>query len=299
MPKVQQIAKDIFQTTELDLSINPDEVVAVGAAIQGGVLMGDVKDVLLLDVTPLSLGVETLGGVMTKLVEKNTTIPHSKKEIFSTASDNQSSVTIHVLQGEREFARDNRTLGRFDLADIPPAPRGMPQIEVEFSIDANGILHVSATDKATGKSQKIEIKGSSGLSKEEVERMRKDAEAHAAEDKARRELVDLKNQGDQMLYSTRKSLEQYGDKVSAEARGNIESALSNLESALKGEDKRAIEAALKQLNDASVELGKAVYQATAGAGQPGAATDAGPQQQAGGKPSDEVIDAEYEVKDER
>jgi molecular chaperone DnaK len=300
-PKVQQIAKEIFATDRLDQSINPDEVVAVGAAIQGGVLVGEVKDVLLLDVTPLSLGVETLGGVMTKLIEKNTTIPTSRKEIFSTASDNQTSVTIHVLQGEREFARDNRTLGRFDLTDIPSAPRGMPQIEVEFNIDANGILNVSATDKATGKTQRIEIKGSSGLSKDEVERMRKDAEAHAGEDKARRELIDLKNQADQALYATRKSLEQYGDKVSSETRGNIESALSNLESAIKGEDKRAIEAALKQLNDASVELGKAVYQATAGApGGAGAAGDGQREAASGdGKPGDEVIDAEYEVKDER
>jgi molecular chaperone DnaK len=216
MPKVQEIAKEIFETPELDKSINPDEVVAVGAAIQGGVLQGDVKDVLLLDVTPLSLGVETLGGVMTKLIDKNTTIPTSKKEIFSTASDNQTSVTIHVLQGEREFARDNRTLGRFDLTGIPPAPRGLPQIEVEFSIDANGILNVSATDKATGKSQNIEIKGSSGLSDVEIDRMKRDAEEHQAEDRARRELVDLKNRAEQLAYSTRKSLEEHGDKISAE-----------------------------------------------------------------------------------
>ena len=305
MPKAQQIAKEIFQTDKLDQSINPDEVVAVGAAIQGGVLMGEVKDVLLLDVTPLSLGVETLGGVMTKLIEKNTTIPTSRKEVFSTAADNQTSVTIHVLQGEREFARDNRTLGRFDLSDIPSAPRGMPQIEVEFNIDANGILNVSATDKATGKSQRIEIKGSSGLSKEEVEKMRRDAEAHGAEDKARRELIDLKNQGDQMLYGTRKSLEQHGDKVSPEIRGNIESALSNLEDKLKGEDKRAIEAAIKQLNDVSIELGKAVYQATGtpgGSPGSGGAKAGGDGQGAGkpsGKPGEEVIDAEYEVKEDR
>jgi molecular chaperone DnaK len=295
MPKAQQIAKEIFQTDKLDQSINPDEVVAIGAAIQGGVLTGDVKDVLLLDVTPLSLGVETLGGVMTKLIEKNTTIPTSRKEIFSTASDNQTSVTIHVLQGEREFARDNRTLGRFDLSDIPSAPRGLPQIEVEFNIDANGILNVSATDKATGKSQRVEIKGSSGLSKEEVERMRKEADAHAAEDKARRELVDLKNQAEQLVYGTRKSLEEHGTKVSAEVRSNIESAISNLEDKLKGDDKRAIEAALKQLNEVSIELGKAVYQATAGADQ--TSGNAGAAASRESKPKDDVIDAEYEVKE--
>jgi len=300
MPKVQQMAMEIFQTNELDKSINPDEVVAVGAAIQGGVLQGDVKDVLLLDVTPLSLGVETLGGVMTKLIEKNTTIPTSRKETFSTASDNQTSVTIHVLQGEREFASDNRSLGRFDLADIPPAPRGMPQIEVEFAIDANGILNVSATDKATKKTQKIEITGSSGLSKDEIEKMKREAEAHAGEDKARRELIDLKNQAEQIIYATRKSLEEHGSKVSAEVRGNIESALSNLEDKVKGDDKQAIEAAIKQLSNASMELGKAVYEATKD--QPGASgatgQDAdGSRGATSGGGGDDVIDAEYEVKD--
>jgi molecular chaperone DnaK len=291
IPKVQQLAKDIFQTQELDKSINPDEVVAVGAAIQGAVLQGDVKDVLLLDVTPLSLGVETLGGVMTKLIEKNTTIPTSKKEVFSTAADNQTSVTIHVLQGEREFAGDNRSLGRFDLSGIAPAPRGLPQIEVEFAIDANGILNVSATEKATGKKQEIRITGSSGLSKDEVERMRKEAEQNAAADKVRRELVDLRNQGEAAAYSTRKALEEHGGKVSAEARGKIEAALSNLETALKGEDKAAMTAALKTLNDASTELGKAVYEATSKGATPGAEGGA----KSGGK--DDVIDAEYEVKD--
>ncbi len=292
MPKVQEIAKEIFETQDLDKSINPDEVVAVGAAIQGGVLMGEVKDVLLLDVTPLSLGVETLGGVMTKLIEKNTTIPTSKKETFSTASDSQTAVTIHVLQGEREFARDNRALGRFDLTGIPPAPRGMPQIEVEFSIDANGILNVSATDKATGKSQRIEIRGSTGLTKDEVEKMKHQAGEHAAEDKARREVVDLKNQAEHIIYSTKKSLEEHGGKVAAEVRSNIESAISSLEDKLKGDDKKAIEAALRQLNNAAIELGKAAYEAASGkAGAPGAG---------GGKAKadDDVIDAEYEVKED-
>ncbi|MFO0873879.1 MAG: molecular chaperone DnaK [Phycisphaerales bacterium] len=300
IPKVQEIAKQIFQTQELDKSINPDEVVAIGAAIQGGVLQGDVKDVLLLDVTPLSLGVETYGGVMTKLIEKNTTIPTSKKEIFSTASDNQTSVTIHVLQGEREFAQDNRTLGRFDLSGIAPAPRGMPQVEVEFALDANGILNVGATDKATGKSQKIEIKGSSGLSKEDVERMKREATENAAADKARRELVDLKNQADQLLYSTRKALEEHGGKISSEARGNVESAITQLESAVKGDSKPAIETAMKALEGASMELGKAVYEAKSanveGTGASGQSTG-GTSSSSGGGKKDDVIDAEYEVKD--
>ncbi len=302
IPKVQAIAKEIFATDELDKSINPDEVVAIGAAIQAGVLMGEVKDVLLLDITPLSLGVETLGGVTTHLIEKNTTIPTSKKETFSTASDNQASVTIHVVQGEREFANDNRSLGRFDLTDIPPAPRGMPQVEVEFSIDVNGILSVSATDKATGKSQSIEITGSTGLSEAEIEKMKKDAEEHAGEDKARRELIDARNQAEQVIYATKKSLEEHGDKVSPEARGNIESAISNLEDKLKGDDRSAIDAALKQLNDSAIELGKAVYEATAAeaaATDPAAGSAGGETPDtSGGGGGDDVIDAEYEVKDD-
>ncbi len=297
IPKVQEIAKQIFATDDLDRSINPDEVVAVGAAIQGGVLQGDVKDVLLLDVTPLSLGVETLGGVMTKLIERNTTIPTSRKETFSTASDNQGSVTIHVLQGEREFAKDNRTLGQFDLTGIPPAPRGTPQIEVEFSIDANGILNVSATDKATGKSQNIEITGSSGLSEEEIDRMKREAEANAAEDKSKRELVEVRNRAEQFAYSTRQSLEEHGEKVSPEARAEIESALSNLEEKLKGDDKAAIEAAQSSLEQAATELGKAVYESTSAGTGPEAGAEAEADTGDASSDKDDVIDAEFEVKD--
>ncbi|MCH2153175.1 MAG: molecular chaperone DnaK [Phycisphaerales bacterium] len=296
IPKVQEIAKEIFGTAELDKSINPDEVVAVGAAIQGGVLQGDVKDVLLLDVTPLSLGVETLGGLMTRLIEKNTTIPTSKKETFSTAADNQTSVTIHVLQGEREFAKDNRTLGQFDLTDIPSAPRGMPQIEVEFAIDANGMINVSATDKATGKSHNIQITSSDGLSKDDIEKMKQDADAHAGEDKAKRELVEVKNQAEQIVYATRKQLEEHGDKISAEIRSTIEADIANLEDKLKGDEKAAIEAAVKQLTENAQELGKAVYEATAAE-----ATEGGEQPDSGSASSDndDVIDAEYEVKDDQ
>ena len=296
IPKVQEMCKEIFGK-EPNKSVNPDEVVAVGAAIQGGVLAGDVKDVLLLDVTPLSLGVETMGSVMTKLIEKNTTIPTSKKETFSTAADNQPSVQIHVLQGEREFAKDNRTLGQFELAGIAPAPRGMPQIEVEFALDANGILQVTAVDKGTGKKADIRIENSGGLSSDEIEKMKADAEAHAEEDKKRRELVDVKNRGDALVSQTRQSLEEHGDKVSAESRSNIESAVSNLEEKLKGEDKAAIEAGIEELSKASMELGKAVYEAEA-AKSTGAASGgddaASPAEEA---TDDDVIDAEYEVKD--
>ena len=246
IPKVQEICKEIFNK-DPNKSINPDEVVAIGAAIQGGVLEGDVKDVLLLDVTPLSLGIETLGGVMTKLIERNTTIPTSKKETFSTAADNQTEVTIHVLQGEREFSNDNRTLERFNLTGIAPAPRGMPQVEVEFEIDANGILNVSATDKGTGKSQNIEIKGSSGLSEEEIKKMKADAEAHAEDDSKRRELVDTRNQAENTVYQIRKQLEEHGDKVSAEIRGQIESAINDVESKIKEDDVQAMKRALEQL----------------------------------------------------
>ena len=295
MPRVQQICKDIFKGKEPNKSVNPDEVVAVGAAIQGAVLTGDVKDILLLDVTPLSLGIETLGGVMTKLIEKNTTIPTSKKETFSTASDNQTEVTIHVLQGEREFARDNRTLGRFNLAGIAPAPRGLPQIEVEFALDANGILNVAATDKGTGKSQKITITGSSGLSKDEIEKMKSDAEAHAAEDHKKRELVDARNQAENLVYQLRKQLEEHGDKISSEVRGKIESAISSVEAKVKEDDAEAIKRAVEQLNKEAMELGKAVYESAAKSGeQPGQEQPAGASSSK--KDGDDIIDADYEVK---
>ncbi len=303
IPKVQQIAKDLFGK-EPNKSLNPDEVVAIGAAIQGAVLAGDagVKDILLLDVTPLSLGVETLGGVMTKLIDRNTTIPTSKKEIFSTAADSQTTVDIHILQGEREFARDNRTLGRFQLADIPPSPRGIPQIEVAFDIDANGILNVSAKDLGTGKQQSIEIKSSSGLSDKEVERMTREAEAHADEDKKKREVVDLKNQADQLVYSTEKTLKEHGEKVSSETRGKIESAVNNLKEAIKGEDASAIKRAMENLGDATQELGKTLYEEAAkkrAASAPTGPSEQEPpqQEQVRRKKPDDVIDAEFEAKD--
>ncbi len=300
IPRVQQLAKDIFGR-EPNKSINPDEVVACGAAIQGGVLSGDAKDmdILLLDVTPLSLGVETLGGVMTKLIERNTTIPTSKTEVFSTAADSQPTVDIHVLQGEREFAKDNRTLGRFQLTGIAPAPRGIPQIEVSFDIDADGIIHVSAKDKATDQKQSIEIKGSSGLDEAEINKMTKDAEEHAEEDKRRRELIDLKNQADQAAYSVEQTLKEHGDKIPAEERSNVESAVNSLRETCKGDDTEAIKRSMENLSQTSQTIGKIMYeqaakqQAAAGGGQ--AAGGEAPAPEA--KKDDDVIDAEFEVKD--
>ena len=305
IPKVQEIAKDIFNK-EPNKSLNPDEVVALGAAVQGAVLAGDagVKDILLLDVTPLSLGVETLGGVMTRLIERNTTIPTSKKEIFSTAADSQTTVDIHILQGEREFARDNRTLGRFQLADIPPAPRSIPQIEVAFDIDANGILNVSAKDLGTGKQQSIEIKSSSGLSEQEINKMTKDAESHAEEDKKKRQVVDLKNQADQLVYQTERTLKEHGDKVSAKTRGNIESAVNNLKEAVKGDSADAIKKAIEKLSEAGQELGKTLYEeaakkqaASAQPGEPVGQSAPPPEGEVKRKGGDDVIDAEFEAKD--
>ena len=257
MPKVQAEVKSFFGV-EPRKDVNPDEAVAMGAAIQGGVLSGDVKDVLLLDVTPLSLGIETLGAVMTRLIEKNTTIPTKAEQIFSTAEDNQTAVTIHVLQGERERSQDNKSLGRFDLTEIPAKPRGLPQIEVVFDIDANGIMNVSAKDKETGKEQKIVIQSSGGLSDDDIEKMVSEAEANAEEDKKFRELVDIKNQGDQLVHATEKTLKDLGEKVETEERGKVESAIAELTEALKGDDKSTIEAKVKTLSEASVGIAQLV-----------------------------------------
>ncbi len=289
MPKVQEAVKEFFGK-EPRKDVNPDEAVAMGAAIQGGVLGGEVKDVLLLDVTPLSLGIETMGGVMTKLIEKNTTIPTKATQIFSTADDNQTAVTVHVLQGEREMASGNKSLGRFDLTDIPPAPRGMPQIEVTFDIDANGILHVSAKDKATGKEQSIVIKASSGLSEEEIEKMIKDGEAHAEEDRKFHELVDARNQADAMIHATRRSMEELGDKLEADEKSSIEEAIKELEEAIKGDDKDEIEAKTSKLTEASAKMAERLYS------QQQAQTQGGAQSEAGAEPArdDDVVDAEFE-----
>ncbi|HYR37383.1 MAG TPA: molecular chaperone DnaK, partial [Burkholderiales bacterium] len=301
MPKVIDTVRELFGR-EPRKDVNPDEAVAIGAAIQAGVLKGDVKDVLLLDVTPLSLGIETLGGVMTKLINKNTTIPTKAQQVFSTADDNQTAVTIHVLQGEREMASGNKSLGQFNLTDIPPSPRGMPQIEVTFDIDANGILHVSAKDKATGKENKIKIQASSGLNEQEIQRMVKDAEAHAEEDKRTLELVNARNAAEALVHSVRKSLKEYGDKVDAAEKEKIEAAIKDAEGVLKSENKSDIEAKAQALAQAAQKLGEKVYaeqQRQAQAGAQGGSAD-GAQAEAGKKDDGNVVDAEFtEVKDKK
>jgi molecular chaperone DnaK len=299
MPKVQAVVQDFFGK-EPRKDVNPDEAVAVGAAIQGGVLGGEVKDVLLLDVTPLSLGIETLGGVMTKLIEKNTTIPTKAQQVFSTADDNQGAVTVHVLQGEREVANANKSLGRFDLSDIPPAPRGVPQIEVMFDIDANGILNVSAKDKGTGKEQNIVIKASSGLSDDEVDRMVKDAEAHADEDRKFHELADARNAADNMIHATEKSLKELGeDKVSAEEKADIDAAIEELKQVLKSDDKGAIESKTAALAEKSGKLAEKLYAKADTEGGAAAGAAGGSAEGGGGSAGEDVVDAEFEeVKDD-
>src|SRR3989442_104667 len=304
MPRIQALVKELFGK-EPHKGVNPDEVVAVGAAIQGGVLKGEVKDLLLLDVTPLTLSIETLGGVATPMIPRNTTIPTRKTETFSTAADNQTSVEVHVLQGERPMAGQNRTLGKFHLTGLPPAPRGLPQIEVTFDIDANGILNVTAKDNATGKDQKITITSSSGLSKEEVERMAKDAESHASEDKARREEIDARNQLDSMVYSVEKMLREQGDKISGSERGDVENAIADAKKALESNDKRSMDQARERLTQASHKLAEQMYKAAQSQGAPGAGPTPGAEQAAGSngeeqKKDEGVIDAEYvDVEDKK
>jgi molecular chaperone DnaK len=305
IPMVQEAVKKLFGR-EPNRSVNPDEVVAIGAAIQGAVLTGEQKDVLLLDVTPLSLGIETLGGVTTVLIARNTTIPTKKSETFSTADDNQTTVEIHVLQGEREMARDNRTIGKFQLTGIPPAQRGMPQIEVTFDIDANGILHVSAKDKATGKEQKIRIEASSGLSDADIDKMVKDAEKNAAEDKKRREEIDTRNRLDSMTYEVEKNAKEWSDKLPAELKSRLDAAVERARKALRGDDMNEIKAAQEELNRAFSEAGQSFYaQSQASSGGAGTPPPGGPGGDAGAggptsgaKPNDDVVEADYEIVDE-
>jgi len=295
MPRVQQKVREIFGK-EPHKGVNPDEVVAMGAAIQAGVLSGEVKDVLLLDVTPLSLGIETLGGVLTKLIEKNTTIPTRKSQIFSTAADNQPAVSIHVIQGERAMAGDNKTLGRFELVGIPTAPRGVPQIEVAFDIDANGIVHVSAKDLGTGKEQSIRITASSGLSRDEIDKLVREAESHVEDDKRKKDLIEARNQADALVYQIEKNIKEFGDKIDPSEKATIEEHVTRVKKALEGDDAAAIRSEQEELAKASHKLAEAMYAKTSGQ-QPGAGPGAGPEagpKAAGGKKDDNVVDAEFE-----